>query len=75
LRPEYRPGFVQEDHRLNLIQRRKYVIFALHPVNEYMERTVWGFGVDSREKSFGQRLQFGQPGGKFDIIRKSHFCL
>jgi len=31
----------------------------LHPVNEYMERTVWGFGVGSREKSFGQRLQFG----------------
>jgi hypothetical protein len=43
-------------------------IFLLHPVNEYMERTVWGFGVGSREKSFGQRLQFGQPGGKFEPL-------
>jgi hypothetical protein len=45
-----------------------YLKKQLHPVNEYMERTVWGLGVGSREKSFGQRLQFGQPGGKFEPL-------
>ena len=33
-----------------------------------MARTDRSLMIDSREKSFGQRLQFGQPGGKFEPL-------